>query len=538
MNNFIKFCKDNFGESIDTVRAEEILIGYLKSYDLDFLFAAHYKSALPKVDMNRAGRFLFSKFIEEILKNDQTLFSILADISIGHILAGTLLFDEFSNFAGKLNNQSYYLDSNIIFELIGTHGPDRQHAYVQFFNILNDAGIKLYLFEHIYDELITNLQHCVNWIENDDYDPKKASRALIFFRVNNYTTIDINQFIARIPGSLDKFKITVVNRPEYMREKEFQIDEVALKKMIVDQYQQNDPFFNADYKDTILQNDVDAISGIHRLRRGSKPKYFKDASHIFITKNSSLASVCSQFESKHYSGMSINSCLTDTFVGTLIWMQSPIMTDDINIKKLIFDSFAAFEPDSNLVRNYLESILKLKKDGEITEEEYYLLRSDEQSFTLLERKTLGDPSRFTDKHPHEILEEIKANIRKDGEVKYSEEVLDHESTKEFLSTYSGMVDKYRSRNEYLAKRVASWVDHISVYSLWILTILAVSSTIGGWPIGAAMGWPWVLNTVIVSTITATSVIFGFDFKQIRSTARSRIETKSLRKLDAFYQNGT
>jgi hypothetical protein len=79
------------------------------------------------------------------------------------------------------------------------------------------------------------------------------------------------------------------------------------------------------------------------LRGGNKPTKLHEAGHIFITTNSSLAFASRLYElqSAEEKYFFIPAALTDVFVGTLIWLQSPSKVAEINKKRLIASCFAA-----------------------------------------------------------------------------------------------------------------------------------------------------------------------------------------------------
>jgi len=184
INSFINFCKEKYDQRLNKEEAEKILIGFLKQHDLEMLFAAYDKSALPEVKSSKSNMFLFNKFVESIYKQEQEFFQILLDIVIGHILANIVLYDyEFAKFSKpKLKDLNLYLDTRLILRLLGVEREEIQSAYSKLLAELITQGVNLFVFQQTYKEIMDILQSCLLWIENPDYDSLKASSALRYFK--------------------------------------------------------------------------------------------------------------------------------------------------------------------------------------------------------------------------------------------------------------------------------------------------------------------------------------------------------------------
>lgn len=535
LNEFISFSESNYKVSISLEKAEEILISYLKDYDLDILFASYENTILPNIKISKSNKFLFSRFIRETFEKNQTLFDYIVDISIGHILANTILYDEFTRYFGKLSGNKYYLDSNIIFELIGTHGQERKIIYEEFIQNLHEYGIKLHIFRHTYEELMANLNSCLKWIDNSNFNAQKAGKTLNYFIINGYTSSDIDRFIANVPLILNKFKIEIVQKPNYIETKKHQIDEQKLKELLINTYKDNDENFNENEKDLIIQNDIDSLSAVYRLREGAKPRLFQDAKHIFVTKNSTLAYVSNLYEKKIADGFTINTCLTDTFIGTLIWLQSPAKIYDINVKKIIADTYAAIQPDTYLIKKYLTEIEKLKGEKNITTEEYYILRSHRAALNLLEEKTLGDPENFTDSTPEEILMAIKSKFEYESDERFKQELARHKQTQLNLDFAKQNLNKFDNNLMKIS-------DKISKFISWFLFCVALSILIAFTILEfysqsfAQRGFGRFVILIFLIFLTILNTGFGLNFQGIRKKFNSKIYNLLITNLRKYFSN--
>ena len=174
-------------------------------------------------------------------------------------------------------------------------------------------------------------------------------------------------------------------------------------------YKSTDPLFDESQKDETINRDIESIYSICKLRKGHIAYTLKDASHIFITTNNSLARISGNVQSEDNAPFSVPPCITDLLIGTLIWLQQPTKMLNLNRKRLIADAYAAIQPDRALIKRYLTEVDALKRKGEISNDEYYLLRSNRVSFNLLSEKTKNDSHNFESRTTREIMDELNKN---------------------------------------------------------------------------------------------------------------------------------
>lgn len=434
IKSFINFCKDEYNQRLNREEAEKILIGFLKQHDLEILFAAYDKSALPEIKLSKSNIFLFNKFVESIHTQQQKLFRVLLDIVIGHILASIVLYGhEFAKFSKpRLKDLSLYLDTRLVLRLLGIERREIQFAYSKFLAELKTQGVNLFVFQHTYEEIMGILQSCLRWIENTDYDSSKASPALRYFRGESRKRSDVQIFINRLDKTLDEYSIERIDTPDPNVNRRYQIDEERLQQIIIEMYETHNPDFTIlEGKDYTIQRDIQSIAAVYKLRKATRPQNIKQAEHIFITTNSALAYASMNFGKEEYGqGFYIPACVTDIFIGTLVWLKDPHKVVEINERRIIAEIYAALQPSEALLKRYLAEVEKLRNDKRITEDDYILLRDSQVARELLAEETLGDPDRYMPKTPVEILN----RIRKEAYDKYIREKKEHGKTKNMLES--------------------------------------------------------------------------------------------------------
>jgi hypothetical protein len=538
INEIPKYAKDKYNFNMSNDEAEDAFISFLKDYDLDILFATQEKSLLPSVKPSKKHKFMVFSYIKNSYEREPEIFHYIVDTAIGHLMANTILYNEYNRFVSKLRGVYIYLDTRIILRLLGLEGEDRKIIYKDFLETLTKEGACVRIFKHTYEETIKIIEDCLKWVENPYYDRSLASPVLEYFVSNSYTKIDILSFMERMDQVLEEDGInndSVVEAPAKSENIEYQIDESKLQDIIIETYKKNNPFLNEYEKEQIIKRDIDSIAAISKLRRGNIPRYLKDVGSVFMTTNSQLAYSSRKFEFEgNDRSFFIPACITDTFVGTILWLQSPAKILKINKRKIIAECFAALKPEPKLIRRYLLEIDKLKNETKISETQYYYLRKNHVAFDLLSEKTLGDPDNFNSNVLNEILEEMTSDIRKEiskkyfqEEEKYIYEREEHIKTKEKLEKAQKEIDERKKRIEIRAEQVSKIVSNFIMYVFLSAFLLGTLSAI--------LFKSKLLIKIILYTFSTVigflNVGYGFNIKGFRNKIKRFIKYKVAKLLD-------
>lgn len=545
--SIIKFIKDKHNIDVDTIEIEKALICYLKKHDLDLLFAAEKNSLLPKINPNKKLQYLINEFIGNAFRAEPDLFKFIVNLSIGHALSATILFDDFHQYSGKFKNLNLFFDTPFIFNLIGINGIHKKSLSEELINILKKEGVNLFILEITNTEVTSNLEEALRLLEKGKNDPSKGPMTFRACLENGFNASDIEQIILELPAIFERNGIKNNDIPNYDEFRDYQISEEKLYDTIIDSYgiknqskeckdgnkeqvEKDDKINNTIYRD------VKVLSGIYRYRLGNNPKTLKDCKYLFITTNSSLAYASRQFEKlengKRYS---LPTCLTDVFLGTLIWLHSPSQIENLSEKKIIADCYAALKPDEKIISKYLDEVEKLKERGVITHDNYILLRTHRSAINILENKTLGDINEFTTETTEEILKELIERIKAEEYKKYLEEQDKHIKAQEELDFEKAQhaktidilngkeqaeIQRKLGRNKRIREKAKSQAKLIVIISQIFLGLLLASSVLllGFQQFKIFEIQNWLLNSSwIVFTITGLlNIVSGFNIFQIKS----------------------
>jgi hypothetical protein len=411
----LQFCTDEYDETLSKEDADKAFVSFLRDHDLDILFAAQEGSTvLPSVDTSAAHQFLMFRFITHVIERNPLVFSFIVAISIGHLIANTMLIREYSQIQGKLKNARVYLDTGFLFGVTGANGIPMQEAYSEWVQLAHSQGVSLFIFRHTYHEFLSILENCLHFIESSLFDPSKASRALLHFRDQGWSASDVEEFILHMDENLASSGITVVDPPDPMTAMQYQIQEEALEDLIVGIYKNRNPGFVEEEKEYTIYQDVRSITYVYKLRKGHLPRSLAQVRHVFVTTNSALAFASREYEHVesgvefHY----IPAALTDVFLGTILWIRSPSRAQ-INEKRLIALAYAASMPSGAFREMLVTKAKHLQERGSISEDDVVWLTESRMARNLLQKVTLGNPNQLSEDTLVEALERIRSKIRQE-----------------------------------------------------------------------------------------------------------------------------
>ena len=412
IEQFIEYVKETFQYEIDGEEAEEALLQYLHRYDMDIFISNGDQSAIPKKPKAKHSRkiaYMLSQFAIDAHVSKPDLFDTLSDIALGNMITSAVLLDGYDWPSDTVRKSNIYLDSPIILRMIGTAGESQATAFCDFVSTLIDKGAKLWIFEHSKQEALQILDGARHWVGRSDFNPELASRTALFFRQQGYTDSEIERFILCVDKTLKRYHIGVFSQHPYMENKEHQVNERHIKGVIEECYELSGS--DREIHEDRTRKDVASIAAVYRLRAGRRPTLLREAEHVFVSINSALSfasrkALCDQRVRE------VPVCVTDVFLGTIMWINSPREAKRAARSRLIADCYAAVVPDATLEARIIQEAQRLRDQKKITEDDFLLLTTSFVTKYLLSMKTFNDPELLDSSTSFEILEDIKDRIRK------------------------------------------------------------------------------------------------------------------------------
>ena len=515
-----KFIAEKAPEGV-TFSEDEIsegLLAFLKNHDADISFGAENLSILPKVEAPEKLKYLICWFVVENWESNPILVNYLKDISIGHALSSLILYDEFNPFKGKLENLDIYLDTPFILSLLGINGEQRIQLSEEILSQLKNEKANLYILQTTISEVLNNLDNCKFTLKKGNGIVQNLSVKMCI--ENNIKPEDIEQLIADFSFKIENLGISENQVPDYddynlvIKEEELfdtilesyeKINRGDKKLRTLESIKKNLP----DYIEKTIRRDVKVLSGIYRFRKGKIPVSIKDSQAIFVTTSSALAFASRVYENKlNKRENAIPTCFTDIFLATLIWIQNPILAEQINKKRILSDCYAGMSPSDELIKQYEAELKKLKERGRINDTTYLTLRTHHVAIQMLSTKTLGDPELFTGESTSQLVNQFLDRITEEERLKR----LEAESKSRVLETKNEELEnKIATKDKKKKQKAQTLGENVASVLIGLFYTLIVASLLIG--IASFIVPTISLTLQIISFIILTFLtIFGFSHK--------------------------
>lgn len=345
---------------------------------------------------NKSSNYLVGKFVNHININDQESYNIFLDIVKGNMLSEALYYNEPGNFKKKFNGSKFYFDTSFLMYALGYSGSQRKKPCIELIELLKKNGADLYCFDHNINEAIGIL----TWSKHNLNSGKDSHNTIEYFRENSIDQQGIDLIISNLEYTIEsQLGLKISEKIEYDHQDYSNV--IDYSGMM--QYLQEKIYYN---KDESLNNDVESIASIMRLRKRKQPTNIEDCGAVFVTTNGKLCRTVKEYftlEGK----IGLPPILTDNVVTNLVWLKNPDLYPELPSLRLIADCFAATNPNDRLWNKYIDKIEKLVAQGGIIDKDSIItLRYLPDAKKVLMDKTLGDENAISDGTAKEVLIEI------------------------------------------------------------------------------------------------------------------------------------
>lgn len=433
-----RFCKTDFDalwnrlikDFSEYCRAKDIDISSLdiNAFILDILDDADEKILSGEKADEQAGmtppEYGWHSFIKEQGQLQTELYSFVAALSASNI-AKQALFHA-GETATDYSDLHVYLDSPIVFALLGMDDTSRTESYKQLVADMIRAKCSVHVLDHNFQEVDSIIARAAGWATNTLYDLRKANNAARFFHDSQMDETEISEFCENIETMLNELGITVKETCYDVFQDKFQEDETCLFDMVKARYIDHGYELSQEKQDSI-RIDVQSIIMIYRERQGQTATRLQNAKHIMLTSNNAIANVSKKYESnRSLQAGHIPGCISADLFGAVLWLDSPMQFLEYQKKKLLADCYAFLKPDKVMLDKYIQSLDEARNADAIDEKKFLFLRTHKVVLDSLMDITKGDYARFNSNTYLEVYDDIQEKSLK----KYKDEVAAHAQTQE------------------------------------------------------------------------------------------------------------
>lgn len=394
------FAKEQ-GENIDKIPSFSDFINKNKNKISSFL-----AGKVNNIDCQEVSFMTHVRFLQYIEQNDNILYQTTKQIFIGSIIASYIESD-FDLDAKLERGTSYYLDTQILLELLDLQRPEDTIPTKDLVKLIQDTGGNIRLMDITLDEIKTNINNAI--IHYDRNNPTTTiNEACIRLGKNKTWLIALHGKLEDILQS--KYKINIDKVPE---------SDIELFSNTEDASQLKEIW----YKKHSAVHDVIAYLYVREKRKhDSNKRLLQKASYWFVTANKKL---CDFNITKKVNGNTGEIIMPDELT-SILFLQNPQKLSDkissIGLNELIAQTLSEEYPSRDLINEFDCAVSSL--DNISTDEYKILLSSISQESTIKIHKLLyssiSEPEQFN-KDIHAIIENERTNKLK-ADKKHSEEI--------------------------------------------------------------------------------------------------------------------
>ena len=412
---------EKFQIDVSKEKAEECFSEFIKENFLDtVLNDENIKEVIENIDKEHISKemYAFYKYVIYMYKTDYELFKVIQKFCMGYIVANALSLDNISSSNIIFKNKKIFFDTNFILRLLGLEGEFYQNSYIGIVDVLKENNCKLYVFPHTYDEIKNILETAKTNLNNTNELSPEVQK---YFWNNNKTEGDIVLLIATLDKKLNNLGIFISRVAYDSTNSKDQIDEQALYDEIINIYSKRKNF-DEKTKSDMIWNDVKSMALIYRDIKLIRAYSIQTLQDVFITTNQGLAYACKNFDKTlGKKENAIAPCMTDIFLGTILWVQNPIRYDKYNEKQILASCYSSVKLDNKSLSKFSIELENLKEKQKITNEDYMLMKDYKVVEDMLSDKIMGNSDNIDEKTTFEVIQEIKDNITKNYEAEILKE---------------------------------------------------------------------------------------------------------------------
>ena len=468
----VRFCDVRYHVKWSQDEGEGALLSYLRERATPILAAAVDGEPLPRPRREAEhSRFLVSGFIGHLAARDPEGFELLETVVKGTMLVNALFFPELGRVRRRFDRVEVYFDTSFLLRALGYADPELQAPRRELMDLLYELSGELRCFEHTVAEIRGILHAAEGSLRDRSLLRSAYSEALEYFVQSNYRPSDVSLLIARLTQSLSSLRVRVKPKPRH--EEWLAVDESELQRVLQEQ---------VGYRgERALRHDLDSLTAIHRLRRGESSDDIESCRAIFVTTNKSLTRAAQLFF-RDYSTGAVPLSIGDDLFTTLVWLKQPLSAPDLPRKRIVADCYAALNPSDALWRLCLEEMDRLERRGDISEDDYDLVRFSTGARALLMDATFGDPAMCSAVSVAEIVERARSAARAETEAELEAEVARRMVVEQRLVEAAESIERMRAiqaqRCRVWGLRAGCWAARGTLAAGFVLICLGIYSGIG------------------------------------------------------------
>ena len=447
VDSFRTFVEEQYDLAMTDDEAEEILFEFVESRSVPILRAMLTGQSLESSQPSAGGssEYLVSSFVSHLFEADPQGFDYLERLVKGSMLSAVIFFPDAGRIEKRFSRLDVYLDTPFLLNVLGFRGEPPALAAIETLDLLYELGAHLVAFDVTVEELRGVLRASASSLRGTAPPSDVPSAIDIEFRRRGLRSSDVEMIAQGLESRLKSARINVkpVGSTEDPR-----LDRQGLEEAIQDAV--------GYVRRETLDHDAVALEGIFAARGGRPQAALETGRAVFATTNANLV----EGTLRHFRAKAgdVPVAMLAHELATLAWLKKPLLAPDLPRKQILADCFAALQPSERLWRKYVEEADRLRESGDVSDDDFLIMRHGLEARSLLMRATRGDAGNLSTDTVLEILERTKTSIRADLEEEVSRlkaalaaSELQEESAR---TSTKGLIDAQRARARRWATAVS------------------------------------------------------------------------------------
>ena len=407
--------------------------------------------------------YYIARFIFECKDRQDPLYQYIIDLVKGYFLRLAIYIQpENGNIqAASFVNTIFVLDTPVLIDLLGYQGEERRNNVNALIKMLKRQKAKLCYFPHIKQEIIDILTaYKYSLISGAACAGGKTLEGL---DLHGFNVSEVEREIHLLGSKLEsKFNITERDRPAYATKADNSVDESkVLDEAGIKQYvKENTPH----YTDDNLDNDLESVLAVHKLRAGERSRNIEDCRFIFVTNNIDFIRAFNKYYRDNVDKETFQLAISVNSLSAITWIKCGEV-DHLSETELLKNAYCAMQPIPEIMIKLEEVLSKLRESGEIQPEQVVALRASRvfqndlwiNSFGNVEAVNESSVQRAQQKYQETLMaeeaEKHKKELQEIDQQHASEiESIQHEMHIKEKTYIKKIEDDSKKHSEYIRKR--------------------------------------------------------------------------------------
>ncbi|MCD4485583.1 hypothetical protein LQR31_13985 [Chromobacterium vaccinii] len=532
--SLIEFSRDRFQKNLSLSEAEGLILKFIQ----DNVSATISRRAYEKAELDariKNADHIIASFVGHIHRKEPYLLEHFSRCVKGMLLAEYLYFADKVTSKKNFEKISVYLDSPLIIGLLGFNGPSKKQANEELIGLLKSLKIKICIFDKTFDEIEGLLSAWKYDFEKKIYK-RFNTKTLELLRSQGYDAVRLDTEIKTLRRTIESKGITI--KYGFSAKERYQCDEVALEKAIAENF----------HKDKDLTHDTICISRIHNMRENRHIKDLDEQFSVFVTGNMGLAKHANGFFDRANYCSDIPVVVSEQWLTIIFWLKNPNISNKLPTNQVIATAYSLLYTDDKFWDAFLERLESITKRGDISEEDFILVRWDSDLLSVVHDVSVDVGEDFSEEDIFDIVEGIKRKytLKSEQAIEGMRKQTDEELARiqyeanQKLDAERSVTNDLARRHAALIKKIEGLAGGIAVALSFIFCLALLASLI----IACVTTLPsdlfpdYIKNVSLPPALIATIIIitaawgilswtFGLDIRKVNHAIKDWIATRIL-----------